>query len=182
MQTLTDSIIEPDETIIVSVAQSPNYKVGKISTAVITIQGATGDAAKPLLRCHRSATSITEGSPTSSLSARTGVAADGRAALQYSGTASEGTDYIRPGGKLVMRAGQTTLHVSIPTVQDNLVESDACLTVPVAASSTYQRRQPDGGTVTIESEDCPSCSSSAARCRARWRRARRSRSPPIRRR
>ncbi len=61
--TLTDSVIEPDETIIVSVAQSPNYKVGKISSAVVTIQGATGDAAKPTLTLSPLSTSVTEGSP-----------------------------------------------------------------------------------------------------------------------
>ncbi len=63
IQTLTDSTIEPDETIIVSVAQSPNYKVGKISSAVITIQGASGDAAKPVLTLSPLTTSVTEGSP-----------------------------------------------------------------------------------------------------------------------
>ena len=63
VQTLTDTIIEPDETIVVSIGQSPNYKVGKISSAVITIQGASGDAAKPVLTLSPLTTSVDRGQP-----------------------------------------------------------------------------------------------------------------------
>ena len=73
--TLTDTVIEPDETIIVSIAQSPNYKVAKISSAVITIKGASGDAAKPTFTLTPLTTNVTEGSPVQlSLSANASVA------------------------------------------------------------------------------------------------------------
>ena len=156
VQTLTDSIIEPDETIIVSVAQSPNYKVGKISTAVITIQGATGDAAKPLLTLSPLTTSVTEGSPINfSLSANSAVAADVELLLQFSGTASDGIDYLRPAGRLVLPAGQSSMQVSVPTVQDDLVEPDEVVSVALAPSATYTVGNPSGGTVTIQSDDLP---------------------------
>ncbi len=156
VQTLTDSIIEPDETIIVSVAQSPNYKVGKISSAVITIQGATGDAAKPLLTLSPLTTSVTEGSPINfSLSANSAVAADVELLLQFSGTASDGIDYLRPAGRLVLPAGQSSMQVSVPTVQDDLVEPDEVVSVALAPSDKYTVGNPSGGTVTIQSDDLP---------------------------
>jgi multidrug efflux pump subunit AcrA (membrane-fusion protein) len=156
VQTLTDSIIEPDETIIVSVAQSPNYKVGKISTAVITIQGATGDAAKPVLTLSPLTTSVTEGSPINfSLSANSAVAADVELLLQFSGTASDGIDYLRPAGRLVLPAGQSSMQLSVPTVQDDLVEPDEVVSVALAPSDKYNVGNPSGGTVTIQSDDLP---------------------------
>ena len=156
VQTLTDSIIEPDETIIVSVAQSPNYKLGKISTAIITIQGATGDAAKPLLTLSPLTTSVTEGSPINfSLSANSAVATDVELLLQFSGTASDGIDYLRPAGRLVLPAGQSSMQISVPTVQDDLVEPDEVVSVALAPSDKYTVGNPSGGTVTIQSDDLP---------------------------
>ena len=154
--TLTDAIIEPDETIVVSIGQSPNYKVGKISSAVITIQGASGDAAKPVLALSPLTTSVTEGSPINfSLSANSAVAADVELLLQLSGTASDGIDYVRPAGRLVLPAGQSSMQVSVPTVQDDQVERDEVVSVALAPSPSYIIGNPSGGTVTIESEDLP---------------------------
>ena len=156
VQTLTDTIIEPDETIVVSIGQSPNYKVGKISSAVITIQGASGDAAKPVLTLSPLTTSVTEGSPIQfSLGANSSAAADVELLLQFSGTASDGIDYLRPAGRLLLPAGQSSMTVSVPTVQDDLVESDEVVSVSLAPSAKYLIGNPSGGSVTIDSEDLP---------------------------
>ena len=44
--------------------------------------------------------------------------------LTYGGSARQGSDYTLPGGNVVVPAGQTSLQVAIPTVTDNVVESD----------------------------------------------------------
>ena len=44
--------------------------------------------------------------------------------LTYGGTAVQGTDYTVPAGSIVVPAGQTSLRSSIPTVTNNIVESE----------------------------------------------------------
>ena len=154
--TLTDTVIEPDETIIVTIASSPNYKVAKISSAVITIKGASGDGAKPTFTLTPLTTNITEGNPVQlSLSANASVAADVELFLQLSGSAGAGIDYLRPAGRLVVPAGQSSLTVSVPTVQDEAVEPDEVISVFLAPSDRYLIGNPAGGNVTLESEDLP---------------------------
>jgi hypothetical protein len=75
--------------------------------------------------------------------------------LQFSGTASDGIDYLRPAGRLVLPAGQSSMQVSVPTVQDDLVEPDEVVSVALAPSATYTVGNPSGGTVTIQSDDLP---------------------------
>ena len=101
-------------------------------------------------------TSVTEGSPIQfSLGANSSAAADVELLLQFSGTASDGIDYLRPAGRLVLPAGQSSMTVSVPTVQDDLVESDEVVSVSLAPSAKYLIGNPSGGSVTIDSEDLP---------------------------
>jgi hypothetical protein len=63
-------------------------------------------------------------------------------------------DYTVPAGTLVVPAGQTSLTVQIPTVTDNLVESDRVLTVSLA-SGAYTIGSPSSASVTIPSQVVP---------------------------
>jgi hypothetical protein len=82
--------------------------------------------------------------------------------LSYSGTAVNGVDYTTPEGNLVVPAGQTSLEVQIPTVTDNLVESNRVLTVALAPSTTYAIGTPASASVTITSSVVPELSISAS--------------------
>ena len=180
VQTLTDSIIEPDETIIVSVAESPNYKVGKISTAVITIQGATGDAAKPLLTLSPLTTSVTEGSPINfSLSANSAVAADvercfSSAARRPMASTTSGPPAGSAARRAVVDAGLGAHGARRPRRTRRGRVGSRSRRAPRTPSAT-RRVAPSRSSRTT----CPSCSSSAARCACSVAPRRDSRSSPI---
>ena len=157
LNTLNSNIIQPDRRIVASITPAPTqYSVGSPGIAVITIQGATGSAALPIVTLRSATTHLTKGQPymvTLSLSQPLSVPLT--VVLAYGGNAAQGTDFTLPGGNIVVPAGQTALPVTIPTVADKVVESDRVLIVALAAGSTYQIGSPNTASVTIESMVTP---------------------------
>jgi hypothetical protein len=75
--------------------------------------------------------------------------------LVYGGTALLGDDYTPAGGRVVVPAGQTSVTIQVPTVQDAVVEPDRLLSVSLAAADGYRVGLPSAGAATIESDDLP---------------------------
>ena len=157
LDTLNNDVIQPDKHIVVSLNPSPTqYGVGSPGIAVVTIQGATGTAALPIVTLRSAITHLMKGEPyIVTLSLSEAVSAPLTITLAYGGNAAQGTDFTLPGGNIVVPAGQTSAVVQIPTVQDKVVESDRVLTVAVAASPAYQIGSPDTASMTIESTITP---------------------------
>ncbi|MGP8060894.1 MAG: Calx-beta domain-containing protein [Acidimicrobiales bacterium] len=154
INTLKTTTIEPTKYIVVSLSPSPSsYSIGATGSAVVTISGSGGTPTATLT----SATAyLQKGEPyqvTVSLSQAT--SSPMTVHLSYGGTAVQGTDFTIPGGALTVPAGQTALVVSIPTVTDNVVESDRVLTVSLAPGSGYQIGSPATTSVTITSSVVP---------------------------
>ena len=145
IQSLNPNVIQSDRHIVASLTPVPTqYAVGSPGIAVVTIQGASGGAALPIVTLRAAATHLMKGQPynvTLSLSQATSVPLT--IVLAYGGNAAEGTDFTLPGGNLVVPPGQTSLPVVIPTVVDKTVESDRVLIVAVASSSGYQIGSPN---------------------------------------
>jgi multidrug efflux pump subunit AcrA (membrane-fusion protein) len=154
---LTTSVIQPDHHIVASLTPVPTqYSVGAPGIAVVTIQGATGNAALPIVTLRAAATHLVKGQPYNvTLSLSQALSVPLTVVLAYGGNAAQGTDFTLPGGTLVVPPGQTALPVVIPTVVDKTVESDRVLIVAVAANSAYQIGSPNSAQVTIESEVTP---------------------------
>jgi len=157
IQSLNPNVIQSDRHIVASLTPVPTqYAVGSPGIAVVTIRGASGGAALPIVTLRAAATHLVKGQPynvTLSLSQATSVPLT--IVLAYGGNAAQGTDFTLPGGNLVVPPGQTSLPVVIPTVVDKTVESDRVLIVAVASSSSYQIGSPSTAQVTIESEITP---------------------------
>jgi hypothetical protein len=160
INTLNNQVIQPDRHIVVSINPSPgSYSVGSPGSAVIAISGPTGLAALPVVSLHSAATTVMKGQPfgvTVSLSEAlsTSLTID----LAYGGTAVAGTDFTIPGGNITIPAGQTSAQVSIPTVQDSVVESDRVLNVGLVASPSYQVGPANSVSTTITSSVVPELS------------------------
>ena len=75
--------------------------------------------------------------------------------LDYGGTAVAEEDYSPVAGAIIIPAGQTSLPISIPTLNDEQVEDDKVLVVNLDSSKGYRVGDEDGGEVVIESEDLP---------------------------
>jgi multidrug resistance efflux pump len=157
LSTLNNNVIQPDHHIVASLSASPTqYSVGAPGTAVVTIQGATGSAALPIVTLRSATTHLLKGQPYGvTLSLSKALSVPLTVVLAYGGNAAQGTDFTLPGGDLVVPPGQTALPVMIPTVQDNVVESDRVLIVAVAANAAYQVGIPNTASVTIESQVIP---------------------------
>jgi multidrug efflux pump subunit AcrA (membrane-fusion protein) len=151
------SVIQSDRHIVASLTPAPTqYAVGAPGIAVITIQGATGNSARPFVTLRAAATHLVKGQPYNvTLSLSQALSVPITIVLAYGGNAAQGTDFTLPGGTLVVPPGQTSLPVMIPTVVDKSVESDRVLIVAVASNSAYQVGSPSSAQVTIESEATP---------------------------
>jgi multidrug efflux pump subunit AcrA (membrane-fusion protein) len=157
VDTLTTSVIQSDRHIVASLTPVPTqYAVGAPGIAVVTIQGATGNAALPIVTLSAAATHLVKGEPYNvTLSLSQALSVPLTIVLAYGGNAAQGTDFTLPGGTLVVQPGLTSLPVVIPTVVDKTVESDRVLIVAVAANAAYQIGSPNTAQVTIESDVTP---------------------------
>jgi len=156
IQTLAHAAIQPDRHIVVTLAPGPGYNLASPSSATILIAGDKGDAARPLVTLTSAVQHLAKGQSypvTISLSRATTVPLT--IALTYGGTAQDGVDFTPPGGSIVVPAGQTSLTISVPTVQDNVVETDRVLVVSVASASGYRVGSPSAASVVIESQVIP---------------------------
>jgi hypothetical protein len=160
INTLVNPVIQPDRHIVVSINAAPgSYSIGSPGITVITVSGATGSAALPLLTLRSAVTSLVKGQPFAvTVGLSEALSSSLTIALTYGGTAVQGTDYTPPAGSIVVPAGQTSAQVSIPTITDNSVEADRVLTVSLAPSAAYQVGSPSRVSVTITSSVLPSLS------------------------
>ena len=154
--TLTDDTLEPDERVVVGLTTGAGqYRIGPAAIAVVTIAQAVGDAAVPTVRLRATSTSVQEGQPFPLVVSLDRPLTDELVLdLVYSGSAQEGQDYT-PLGRVSVPAGQTSLALQVPTVQDDRVEPDRELVVALQAADRYRTASPSEGRTTIESDDLP---------------------------
>jgi multidrug efflux pump subunit AcrA (membrane-fusion protein) len=155
--TLVDETLEDPEQVILSLtAGSTQYRVGRTATAVTTIDSVSGPEGLPVITLRPTSTHVGEGQPIPvNLSLSRAVADDIIISLVYGGDAGLGSDYTPVAGRVTVPQGQTSLALSVPTVQDDVVEADRTLTITLGTSALYRIGTPDSGTVTIESDDVP---------------------------
>src|SRR5439155_15257688 len=128
------------------------YRVGPASPAVVTFARGVGEGALALIRLDGSASRTQEGQPLSLTATLDKPLADAlELVFGYSGSAREGDDFT-PVGRIEIPAGQTSLPLQVPTVQDDRVEPDHDLTVTLLPGPGYRIGSPSSWTTTIESD------------------------------
>ncbi|WP_425520158.1 putative Ig domain-containing protein [Xanthomonas cannabis] len=154
---IADTTVEPDETVIFSVASGSGYSVGNPASATATIAN--------------------DDFPTASIAVSpASVAEDGAANLVYTvalsqatlsavsigfsvgGTATSGTDYAAVSSPVVIQAGQTSATITINPTADSTIEPDETVILALTAGSGYTVGSPSNATGTILNDDQPSLS------------------------
>lgn len=153
IDTLDNKLIQPARYIVASIEPSSSYTVGARGSAVITISGSNALPAVTLTSATRY---LQKGEPYEvTISLSEAMSSSLTIDLAYGGSARQGSDYTLPGGNVVVPADQTSLQVAIPTVTDNVVESNRVLTVSLAPSAAYTIGSQKSVSVTIKSMVVP---------------------------
>jgi hypothetical protein len=150
---LPDNLVEPDETVVLTIAPAGGgtYVIGSPATATVTItddppvvQAATvdGEAAEAGL------------DPGGVTFIRTGgdLATALNVFFTKAGTAGNGADYQSLGGALslaVIPAGQTLVNVTVTPLADNLVEGDETVILALSPSGGYVIGASDSAALAI---------------------------------
>ncbi len=155
IDTLTDTIVEGDETIDVSLVPSAagQYVLGPLNSTTITIDG---DQTVPLLTVASTSAVTPEGAPASFV-----ITADRTVATAYDitytlgGTATAAEDFTIPTGAATMQPGQTVLSIAVQTRQDTLIEPDESLSLILEPGADYQVGAVGSAESTIVDDDVP---------------------------
>ncbi|MCX2576362.1 Calx-beta domain-containing protein, partial [Pedobacter sandarakinus] len=150
---ITDNIVEATETVIASLVSTNNpqitastdpatIKIFDNTTATVTV-AATANGAEP----------TTPGQFTFTLSNASST--DTQVTFAVTGSASSGTDFTAIGSTIIIPAGQTTATLSVPVLDDNIVEGleTVVLTMVSATNNVAITASTTPATVTITDND-----------------------------
>ncbi|MCZ8365414.1 MAG: M10 family metallopeptidase C-terminal domain-containing protein [Microcystis sp. LE19-251.1A] len=150
-----DTIVESNETVILTLAAGTGYTVGTTTPVTGTI---TNDDF-PSITLAVSPSSVTEDGTTNLVYTftRTGVTTNSLTVnYSISGTATNGTDYTSIPTSVTFAAGSSTATVTVDPTADTIVESDETVILTLAAGTGYTVGTPNAATGTITNDDLPS--------------------------
>jgi uncharacterized repeat protein (TIGR01451 family) len=145
--TLTDTVFEGDETVVVSLLAGSGYGIGTPATGSGTIADAQGEPVASIA----DAVAVTEGG-TLNYAVSLDVASTTATVITISlgGTATSAADYTPPNPlSVTIPAGATTAMLPITTLTDALSEGDETVTVSLQQGAGYNVGVPASGTGTI---------------------------------
>ena len=145
-------MLDPDETLVVTL-DGASTKVGSVSVNKIAAEAATTititDTDTVTVSVAAVVQTVDEGTPAEFTVTLTGATSTAEVVISYTlgGTAAAGTDYTAPAtpATLTIAAGDSTGTISIPTVDDSVLDPGETLTVTLDGASTT------AGTVTVDS-------------------------------
>ncbi|EPF24135.1 Endo-1,3-1,4-beta-glycanase ExsH [Microcystis aeruginosa SPC777] len=152
-----DTIVEPDETVILTLAAGTGYAVG--TTTPVT--GTINDDELPSITLAVSPASVTEDGTTNLIYTftRSGLTTNSLT-VNYTlgGTATLNTDYTRTGttNTVTFAAGSSTATVTIDPTADTIVEPDETVILTLAAGTGYAVGTTTPVTGTINDDELPS--------------------------
>jgi hypothetical protein len=146
-----DSLIEGDETVIVSLTEGSTYRVAYPSAATVTIL----DNDQIVWLDTSDFTASEPGLDTGEFTfTRFGTAStDLRVYFTIGGTASNGVDYVTIPNSFVIPAGSLSASLPIVPVDDTLVEGPETVTLTLQANTAYSLGTPMNGTVIINDDE-----------------------------
>ncbi len=148
-QTIDDTLVETNETVLVSVSSNAAYTTGG-STAKVTIVDddlvnvtitATGGAAEPSTAGKFTITRTGDLSPALTVY------------YSVSGTATAGTDFAALTGTATIPAGATTTTITVTPINDTATEGDESVTVTLLGNSSYNVGSPGVATLFIVDDE-----------------------------
>jgi hypothetical protein len=148
MPTLQDNVVEPSETVILTIQPFSAYTVGTPSSATVTI----ADSAA-VVTVTASDASGSEVGPDHGAFTFTRSGGNIGAALAVfhviSGTATGGSDFTGVTAPVTIPANQTSITVPVTVLQDNVVEVAETVVTTIIADAAYTIGAAGSATVTI---------------------------------
>jgi len=151
-----DTIVESNETVILTLAAGTGYTVGTPNAVTGTITN--DDVTLPSITLAVSPSSVTEDGTTNLIYTftRSGVTTNSLT-VNYTlgGTATLNTDYTRTGtnNTVTFAAGSSTATVTVDPTADTIVESNETVILTLAAGTGYTIGTPNAATGTITDDD-----------------------------
>jgi hypothetical protein len=159
---IDDLLVEPSETVVVSLANPQGASLGTLKTHTQTIND---DDLPTVSITATSATAYETGAAGAFTVSRTGpTTASLTVNYARSGTAANGSDYTSiPSSAIVIPAGQSSVVVNISPLQDSAIEGAETVTLSLTLSSAYVLGTAKTATVTILDDDLNTVSITADR-------------------
>ncbi|MBD2692079.1 SBBP repeat-containing protein [Anabaena catenula] len=156
---INDSLVETNETVILTLAANNAYTLGTNKAATVIIAD-NDNPTKPTITINATDANAAEtntgitanpgkftitrtGSTTSALTVNYTVA----------GTATKGTDYNNLTGSVVFAAGASTAAININPINDSFVETNETVILTLATNNAYTLGTSKAATVTIADND-----------------------------
>jgi len=115
--TVTDNVVEPNRVLTVSLTPSSSYQVGSPSSASVTITSQV----VPKLSIAAATGNVAQGGAAAFVITSTQAPAqDTSVNFAVEGTAQPGQNYVPLTGTALLKAGQTSVTVTIPSLQRNI--------------------------------------------------------------
>lgn len=150
---INDTLVEPDETVQVTLSPASAYTVGG-SAATVTV--VSDDAAPlPSISVLASTPTAREAGPVNgqfTISRSGATTAALTVNYSVSGAATSGSDYTALSGSVTLAAGASSAVVNVVPINDTAVEPDETVVLTLSASSTYSGGG-SSGTVSIVCDD-----------------------------
>ncbi|WP_043996906.1 Calx-beta domain-containing protein, partial [Microcystis aeruginosa] len=149
-----DTTVEPDETVILTLASGTGYTVGTPNAATGTITN--DDVTLPSITLAVSPASVTEDGTANLIYTftRTGVTTNSLT-VNYTvgGTATNGTDYASIPTSVTFAANSATATLTVDPTADTTVEPDETVILTLASGTGYTVGTPNAATGTITDDD-----------------------------
>ena len=155
VQAKTTTTIKPNRFLVVGLGQSANYTLGQLTAATVTILGESGTV-QPTATITAGNLRVNGGSPaqfTIGFDRATSVATE--IGLSFGGDAVPGSDFNPPGGVVTVPAGQTSITVNVPTLNNGIVQPDKTLVVSLLPGSGYTVGSPTSAQILILAPTLP---------------------------
>jgi len=154
---LFDTLVEGNETVVLSLASSSNYTIGSANTATVTIQDTVN---LPTVTIVATDATATEPISSSVSATDTGLFTITRSGgdlsqpltvnLSIGGTAQNGTDYTTISPSVVIPANQTSATISIVPLFDTSTDNNETVILSLVSNPSYTIGSASSATVTIQ--------------------------------
>jgi hypothetical protein len=164
---IDDALVDPSETVVLTIASGTNYTVGSPSSGTATITDNDVPATVALAATDANGAEQASDSIVFTLTRTANTTLALVINLTWSGAATFGTDYtvsvsagtLSPNGsQLTLAAGATSVVITVRPTDDTTVELTESVTLAIAAGTNYTLGSPSSATGNITDNDVPSLS------------------------
>jgi hypothetical protein len=150
---IDDGLVEGDETLMVSLSSPVGLDLGSLTSATVTI---VDDDSLPEVQFDSASYDVLENGVSAILTVTLSQSSPVTTTIDYAtsdGTAQAGSDYTSTSGTLTFDPDQTVGTISVPVIDDGLVEGDETLMVSLSSPVGLDLGSLTSATLTILDDD-----------------------------